>query len=280
MWRSFARWHDGSRRRNRATRVELGRRLSRRVADRVYIEDQGRVAIVIGDRVVPGSEIRRKVLALPCFLLTRPDMSATRDQVLDAIWPELEPDVAINSLNQTLYFLRRVFEPDYKEDLSPGYVHHDSEVIWLDTGLVRSRSADARAFLRDAERPGYARRGAIDSTNLYRGRFALDFEYEDWSAGVPGLRSRGVSSRWPSGPFSTTSLLATTTAAIRVRSSGIGRRPAAENIEVSLLRLYRVHRCTCGRRRAVRALRGGHARRARFGASAPRYSVAIGKVPY
>ncbi len=104
------------------------------------IEDQGRVVVVVGNRQVPGSTIRRKVLALLCFLLTRPAMSSTRDQVLDALWPELDPLDALNSLNQTVYFLRRVLEEDYVDDLSPGYIHHDSELIWLDQELVSSRS--------------------------------------------------------------------------------------------------------------------------------------------
>ena len=78
--------------------ADLGRELSRRVADRVYVEDQGRVHLRIGQRTVPGSEIRRKVLGLLCFLLTRPGFSGTRDQVLDAMWPDLEPVVALNSL--------------------------------------------------------------------------------------------------------------------------------------------------------------------------------------
>ena len=64
--------------------------------------------------------IRRKVLALLCFLLTKPDMSSTRDQVLDALWPELDPVDALNSLNQTVYFLRRVLEERYVDDLRPG----------------------------------------------------------------------------------------------------------------------------------------------------------------
>ena len=38
----------------------------------------------------------------------------------------------MNSLNQTIYFLRRVFEADFSDELSPGYLHHESEVIWLD----------------------------------------------------------------------------------------------------------------------------------------------------
>ena len=60
-----------------------------------------------------------------CYLITRMRFSATRDEILDALWPEMAPNVALNSLNQTVYFLRRVFEPGYKEDTSAGYVHHD-----------------------------------------------------------------------------------------------------------------------------------------------------------
>ena len=67
-----------------------------------------------------------------CFLLTRPRFSSTRDEVLDALWPDFEPGVALNSLNQTIYFLRRVFEPSYREDMSPGYLRHESDVVWLD----------------------------------------------------------------------------------------------------------------------------------------------------
>ena len=92
--------------------------------------------------------VRRKVLALLCFLLSRPRMSAAREEVMDALWPEFDPGDALNSLNQTVYFLRRVFEPDYKDDLSPGYVHHDSDVIWLDTDLVSSRSQMSLALMR------------------------------------------------------------------------------------------------------------------------------------
>ncbi|MEA2620117.1 MAG: hypothetical protein QOC97_890, partial [Chloroflexota bacterium] len=113
----------------------LGRQLARQLADRAFVEDQSRVSIVVGNRVVQGSTIRRKVLALLCFLLTRPDFSSTRDQVLDALWPELDPPDALNSLNQTVYFLRRVLEEHYVEDLSPGYLHHDSDLIWLDPDL-------------------------------------------------------------------------------------------------------------------------------------------------
>ena len=97
------------------------------------------------------------MLALLCFLVSRPRLSATRDEVMDALWPEFDPADALNSLNQTVYFLRRVFEPEYKDDLSPGYVRHESDVIWLDGDLVESRSAQL-----PSDDPGHAFRSLSD----------------------------------------------------------------------------------------------------------------------
>jgi DNA-binding SARP family transcriptional activator len=221
----------------RGPSASLGRDLARRLAERVFVEDQGRVALVIGARNILGSDIRRKVLALLCFLVSRPGLSSTREQVLEALWPELGPDLAQNSLNQTLYFLRRVFEESYVEDLSPGYVRLESDVIWLDEALVSSRSIkvgqllatfSARPTPEDVER----------LVSLYTGRFALDFEYEEWAsayrdsmhAAYLEIVERSVGDDLLSGHYD--------------RGIGVARRaltvdPAADHIEVSLMRLYR-----------------------------------------
>jgi ATP/maltotriose-dependent transcriptional regulator MalT/DNA-binding SARP family transcriptional activator len=218
--------------------ADLGRALARRVADRVRVEDQGRIAIVIGDRVVVGSSVRRKVLAMLSYLITRPEMSATRDQVLDALWPELDPEIAVNSLNQTIYFLRRVFEEAYSDDLSPGYVHHDSDVVWLDSELVSSRSIDCRNLIR--ELPSEPSPDDVDRlTRAYRGRFALDFEYEEWAAAYRDslhaayleIVEKSVLDDFRSGHHDR---------GILVARRALDVDPSAEQIEVCLLRLYRV----------------------------------------
>jgi DNA-binding SARP family transcriptional activator len=216
----------------------LGRALSRRLADHVRTEDQGRVAIEIGPRVVLGSTIRRKVLALLCFLITRPDMSATRDQVLDSLWPDLDPEVAVNSLNQTVYFLRRVFEENYSDDLSPGYVHHDSDVVWLDPDLISSRSEECRRLIR-AMPPQPSPDDVDRLTQTYLGRFALDFEYEEWAAAYRDtlhasyleIVERSVLDDFTSGHYDR---------GITIARRAITIDPTAEQIEVCLLRLYRV----------------------------------------
>jgi LuxR family maltose regulon positive regulatory protein len=162
-------------------RPDLGRGLARRIAPRVWVEDQGRVVLRIGDAEIPGTSVRRKALALLCYLLTRPGFSASRDQVLDALWPDQDPEQSVNSLHQTAYFLRRVFEPDFSEDLSPGYLNHNPEMLWLDTELVDSRSSACRRLLDGLSRPPSLHE-VDELSGAYRGPFALDFAYEDWAS--------------------------------------------------------------------------------------------------
>ena len=215
----------------------LGRRLSRQLADRVMVEDQGRVAIVIGDREVSGSSFRRKVLALLCYLLTRSEMSSTRDQVLEGLWPDMDPADALNSLNQTVYFLRRVIEEDYVDDLSPGYVHHESDLIWLDPELITSRSNQCRALMKSFPATPSTDQVA-DLVAAYRGRFALDFEYEEWAAPYRDwlhasyleIVERAVTDDLETGHFER---------GIHLARQVLDVDPSAEQVELSLLRLYR-----------------------------------------
>jgi DNA-binding SARP family transcriptional activator len=145
------------------------------------IEDLGKVSISVGLASIGGHEVRRKVLALLCFLVSRPRMSATREEVMEAMWPDIEPAAAINSLNQSVYFLRRVFEREYSEDTSAGYVHQDSDLIWLDADLVDARSHICARLVSELERNG-APDVAEHLSRQYTAKFALDFSYEDWSS--------------------------------------------------------------------------------------------------
>jgi LuxR family transcriptional regulator, maltose regulon positive regulatory protein len=216
----------------------LGRGLARRLAAKVNIEDQGRVEIHIGSVVIPGSDLRRKVLAMLCYLLTRSKFAATRDEIIDAIWPEMAPDVAVNSLNQTVYFLRRVFEQGYKEDFSAGYVHHDSDVLWLDPELIHSRTQACRQMI-DAMGSNHSPADVDALSELYLGKFALDFSYEDWA--VPyrdalhvaylEIIEAAVNRDIETGHHDR---------GIRLARKALSIDPDLESLELSLLRLYRV----------------------------------------
>ena len=164
-------------------------------------------------------------------------MSSTRDQVLEALWPELDPLDAVNSLNQTVYFLRRVLEENYIEDLSPGYLHHDSDLIWLDPELVASRSNECRRAIKAM--PAIPTMDQVSQlAAMYRGRFALDFEYEEWAspyrewlhASFLEIVERAVTADLESGHY--------------LRGINLARRVldidnTADRVEITLLRLYR-----------------------------------------
>lgn len=225
------------RQRRAAGSASIGRGLARRLANRVMVDDQVRVSVHVGQRQISGSSIRRKVLALLCFLLTKPDLASTRDQVLDALWPDLDPLDAVNSLNQTVYFLRRVLEEDYVDDLSPGYVHHDPDLLWLDRELVTSRSNECRRLIKSL--PVVPSPDQVQAlAEIYGGRFALDFEYEEWAAPYRDwlhasyleIVERALTGDLETGHYA--------------RGISLARRvldvdPSADQVEVSLLRLYR-----------------------------------------
>jgi DNA-binding SARP family transcriptional activator len=242
----------------------LGRALARRLAPRVYVEDQGRVEVVVGQRAIAGTELRRKVLALLCFLVSRPDMAATREQTLEALWPELDPELGSNSLNQTVYFLRRVFEPAYSDDGSPGYVQSDTDMVWLDRELISSRSRDCADMLRRARR---GRQTAVQElATTYRGRFALDFTYEDWAgqyrdplhAQFLEAMEREVAERTAVGDY--TGAISTARAVMEVDQD-------ADAVEVALIRLYRAS----GAHAAAAELYGRYAatQRSEYGVEVP-----------
>jgi DNA-binding SARP family transcriptional activator len=226
------------RRRRDSEITALGKQLARQLAYRVEVLDLGRVRIRIGPRTIEGSAMRRKVLALLCFLLTKPGFSATREDVTESLWPDLDPADALNSLNQTVYFLRRVFEPAFREGLSPGYIHQDGETIWLDAELVSSRSARSRAIL-DATQGDPTIGDAESLLEIYDAPFALDFAYEEWASRyreplqAAALRvaeqaiRAGARNRMLQG-------------AIGVAQRASRLEPEAEEIQVALIHLYRM----------------------------------------
>ena len=209
--------------------------ITRRLAPAVYLEDLGAVRVLLGDSQVARVQ-RRKVLGLLCFLSSRQGMASTRDEALEALWPELRPDTAANSLHQTIYFLRRVFEPGYREGMSAGYVLFDGEVVSLSSDLVDSASRrcwkNLREYATDSEE------GAVRLLQLYRGKYALDFAYEDWASSYRENLHAAVLARVEAAMVAS-STSGSTDAALRLAHSLLAIDPAADAIELALLRIYK-----------------------------------------
>jgi DNA-binding SARP family transcriptional activator len=222
--------------------------MTRRLAPAVHIRDLGAVRIFLGDQPLDRN-MRRKVVALLCYMSSRPGMAATKDEVLEALWPDLGPDTAGNSLHQTIYFLRRLLEADFKDGMSAGYVHFDGDVLALDEDLVRTDSRECWRLIGEA-RTGHE--AALDRlVRLYRGTYALDFAYEDWAstyrdnlhAAVLSSVEVGVRGAAMRGDLET---------AIRLAQDLLAVDPAADAVELELLQSKR---STRGRSGAVLPLR-------------------------
>jgi DNA-binding SARP family transcriptional activator len=209
--------------------------ITRRLAKGVYLADLGVVEVSLGGGHLPRS-LRRKVLALLCFLASRPSMAANREEALDALWPDLSPDAGGNSLHQAIYFMRRVFEPDFREGLSAGYIQVDGEIVALNPTLVDSASRECWRLLR-------ADKDTSPTTverllQLYTGRYALDFAYEEWASGyrenlhaaVLAAVEASVARARHERDFER---------AIRIGHGMLAIDPQADGLELELLRAYK-----------------------------------------
>jgi len=209
--------------------------LTRRLAPPVYIEDLGVVRVLLGGAPLARS-LRRKVLGLLCFLSSRRGMAATRDEALEALWPDLGVDTATNSLHQTIYFLRRVFEPGYREGLSAGYVLFDGEVVRLNAEIVDSASRECwRAF---GSTGSDQEEGAIRLMELYRGRYALDFTYEDWASAYRENLHAAVLA-YVEAAMESSSRSGRSEIAVRLAQGMLAVDPTADAVELGLLRIYK-----------------------------------------
>jgi len=169
----------------RGTRMSgLGRRLITERSPIVAIHDLGRGSLAVDDRATSFGSMRRRAAGLLCYLASRPARSATREQIMEDLWSDLAPASAANSLNQTLYFLRRDLDPYFDEDTSYQYINHSGDLVWLEGSKVVidsvrfASSATSALSVVDAEPDP-----AVAALELYEGRFAIEFEYEEWSMG-------------------------------------------------------------------------------------------------
>jgi DNA-binding SARP family transcriptional activator len=149
----------------------------------------------------------------------------------------MSPTSAINSLNQTIYFLRRLFEPNYADDTTAGYLHQESDLLWLDDQLISARSRRAVELIEAYSRVSDSA-AAVDLANSYGGRFALDFAYEEWSSdfrewlhvGYLNVVETQVRADIDSGEFQR---------GISIAHRALEVEPRNEELELSLLRLLR-----------------------------------------
>jgi DNA-binding SARP family transcriptional activator len=159
------------------------------------VHDLGPLSIEVAGRTIEGTAIRPRSVALLHYLATRPRHAATRDEAIDALWPEAEAQAGLNSLNQAIYHLRRALDPDYDLALQEGtptpYIRHEAEMVTVNLELVSFDSARLRSTL-DAVR----RRARVDQIDdlldSYLGPFGIEVPFEPWAEQHRGALDVGI----------------------------------------------------------------------------------------
>src|SRR6266545_6197746 len=75
---------------------------------RVRVELLGHFRVTVDDRVVSAGDWRRaRSVALVKLLALAPGYRLHREQVMDALWPELAPDAAAGNLRKAVHYARQ-----------------------------------------------------------------------------------------------------------------------------------------------------------------------------
>ena len=197
----------------------------------------GGFRVRVGGRDIdPAAWRLRKARSLVKLLALSPGGRLHREQVLEFLWPHLDPEAAANNFRKTLHVVRRTLEPAGTAD-SVRYCRVQDDVVslaapgaaWIDVDAFTAAAADAR----EGGDPAVYR-AALD---LYAGDLLPEDQYEEWSAG----RRESLHQEW-------LTLLADLAAvyesqrdearAIESLKVLVSRDPGREDAHRSLMRLY------------------------------------------
>ncbi len=165
--------------------ADARRHLQRAQATRFYLRTLGGVSLRRGNWNGPAVTIeKRRVRALLAVLAAHTHTVLTRDMAIDLLWPEADGDAAVNSLNQTVFQLRRYLDPDYKQGESPDYVFSTSEQIGLNEELVHTDLHVIRMLPERLRTASWPQRQMVASKaiDLVAGEFLADLRYEGWAS--------------------------------------------------------------------------------------------------
>lgn len=154
------------------------------------IETLGRFAVLRGGKPVASREWQsKKARDLLKLLVSRRGQTATREFLIEALWPEEDPSKTSNRLSVALNVIRNVLDPDHAHDASyyvvstADGVRLDIEHVIVDVESFLRRANEGLRLLRTGERTEAVR--ALEAAeNAYRGDFLEEDRYEDWASNV------------------------------------------------------------------------------------------------
>jgi DNA-binding SARP family transcriptional activator len=93
----------------------------------------GHLRVLRDDGPLPsGRKAQRRVLQLLGAIVALGPRSATRQALIDALWPELEGDAGVDAFEATVYRLRKLLGSDEAVRLEHTVVTLDPGVVWID----------------------------------------------------------------------------------------------------------------------------------------------------
>jgi predicted ATPase/DNA-binding SARP family transcriptional activator len=147
------------------------------------IELLGDFRVTWGGQPLPGFRRQRTALLLAYLALRCGQGPAPRDVLMEALWPEGDPELSRTNLRTVLHALRRQLElPDQPGAPPHSVLSADTATISLDSAAVTTDVAEFHAALRSAAgAPDPARRiqSLAAAVALYRGELLPGF-YEPW----------------------------------------------------------------------------------------------------
>src|SRR6266480_6782016 len=144
----------------------------------------GPFRLVVDGRVLTERQwSRRKPALLIKLLALQPHHQLHREQMVELLWPDSDPESAINNLHKAIHLARHALEPELKSAADSHFILTRGQQIFL--SAPGKLSIDIDAFEQQAAE-------AIKSNDvqtyeralaLYGGELLTEDLYEDWATG-------------------------------------------------------------------------------------------------
>jgi DNA-binding SARP family transcriptional activator len=195
------------------------------------IELLGGLRVTVDGRAVPAEHWRRrKPAGVVKLLALAPGHRLHREQLMDALWPDLDPEAAAANLRKALHHARRALADDGSQLVSSGdLLLLGPDDLWIDVDGLRSAAARAR---RDRDVAAYE-----EAVDLYRDGLLPEDIYEDWASG-PRAELEGEYVALLEELASLLEARGELDGAIRAARRLVSADPLREDAHVLLMRLY------------------------------------------
>src|SRR6266576_5187043 len=138
--------------------------------------------LVDGQAVDERSFTRRKPKLLIKLLALQPNHQLHREQAMEFLWPDSDPESAANNLHKAIHLARHALEPSLKSVADSHFIlTHGQQVLlrapgtlWIDVDEFEQRLAVAKG--------GNEIKAYEEARASYGGELLTEDRYEDWTA--------------------------------------------------------------------------------------------------